>query len=107
MGYHPWGCKESDTTEQVTHIHTGRISQTLGYDVIDCINMQKKTLIQKRGASVKEVERKQKGYPERGLLYSRTAIFCGQAFLNVEEAVAQCHINILNFHYQNNPFTQF
>ena len=22
MGYHPWGCKESDITEQLTHTHT-------------------------------------------------------------------------------------
>ena len=22
MGYSPWGCKESDTTEQLTHTHT-------------------------------------------------------------------------------------
>ena len=22
MGYSPWGCKESDTTEQPTHTHT-------------------------------------------------------------------------------------
>ena len=24
VGYRPWGCKESDTTEQLTHIEYGR-----------------------------------------------------------------------------------
>ena len=23
MGYGPWGCKESDTAERLTHTHTG------------------------------------------------------------------------------------
>ena len=29
MGYSPWGCKESDTTEQLTHTHTHTHTHTL------------------------------------------------------------------------------
>ena len=29
MGYHPWGCKESDITEQLTHTHTHTHTHTL------------------------------------------------------------------------------
>jgi len=25
VGYSPWGCKESDTTEQLTHTHTHKL----------------------------------------------------------------------------------
>ena len=29
MGYSPWGCKESDTTEQLTHTLTTSLEKTL------------------------------------------------------------------------------
>ena len=28
MGYNPWGCKESDTTERLTHTHSLQIVKT-------------------------------------------------------------------------------
>ena len=30
MGYSPWGCEESDTTEQLTHTTSKKITKSMG-----------------------------------------------------------------------------
>ena len=42
VGYHPWGCKESDMTEQLTHTYTSQIDYWLqeskGHTIVTCVS---------------------------------------------------------------------
>ena len=40
MGYSPWGCKDLDTTEQLTHTHTHTHTQSLKEHTISLLDAQ-------------------------------------------------------------------